>query len=491
MTFAVLALTAGAAVLRFYRLGHQGFWFDEANTAQLVHFSVGKMLGQIPHSESTPPLYYCVAWVWARVFGYGEAGLRSLSAVAGVLTVPVAFGAGAKLVSKRTGLIVAALCACNPFLIWYSQEARSYSLLVLFSALTLFSFAYVLERPTPRTVALWVVCSALALATHYYAVVVVAPQAAWLLFRLRNDRAVQAGLAVVAVCGLALIPLALSQHSTGHDSWIAQSDLGARLRQIIPQFLIGTDAPARTLLKYLAMALALLGLGFLAARRNTTPGRRALLPLGLAGSGFVLSLAFIAAGSDALITRNIIGLWLPAAIAVAAGLALARPWLLGALAAAALCGIGVAAAVGVATDYNFQRPNWRLVAQVLGPRPAVGSQRVILLQHYGTLLPLSLYLPHMQLVRGRGVSGVREFDVIALSSPQQPLCWWGAACNLLPSQLQSRYDVAGFHPVWVRRVRQFTIMRLVSDRPRYVTPAMVSRALHTTSLRRDGLVSQR
>jgi len=511
VTLAVLALTALAAVLRFYRLGHQGFWFDEANTAQLVHFSLGKMLGLIPQTESTPPLYYCVAWAWARVFGYGEAGLRSLSAVAGVLTVPVAYGAGARLVSRPrasgplgvqprlnrprashpAGLIVAALCACNPFLIWYSQEARSYALLVLFSALALLSFALVLDRPTPRHVALWVVCSALALATHYYAVVVVVPQAAWLLVRLRDDRAVQAGLAVVALCGLALIPLALSQHSTGHDSWIAHSDLGVRLRQIIPQFLIGTDAPARTLLKFLGLALALVGLGLLGLRRRLPEGRRALLALGLAATGFVISLAFIAAGSDALITRNIIGLWLPAAIAVAAGLALARPRVVGAVVAAGLCGIGVAAAVGVATNYKFQRPNWRVVAQELGPRPTAGSDRLILIQHYRTLLPLSLYLPHLHFVPGRGVAGVRELDVVAFSSPQQPLCWWGAACNLIPSRMQASYHVPGFHPLWLRRVRQFTIMRLVSDRPRHVTPASVSRALHTTSLPRDELLSQR
>ena len=92
----VAALTVLAAVLRFVGLGHQGFWFDEGNTALLVHFSPGKMIGLIPQTESTPPLYYCVAWVWARIFGYGEAGLRSLSAVAGVLTVPVAFGAAAQ-----------------------------------------------------------------------------------------------------------------------------------------------------------------------------------------------------------------------------------------------------------------------------------------------------------------------------------------------------------------------------------------------------------
>jgi hypothetical protein len=85
---------------------------------------------------------------------------------------------------------------------------------------------------------------------------------------------------------------------------------------------------------------------------------------------------------------------------------------------------------------------------------------------------------------------VRELDVVAFSSPQQPLCWWGAACNLIPSRMQASYHVPGFHRLWLRRVRQFTIMRLVSDRPRRVTPATVSRALHTTSLPRDELLSQ-
>ena len=91
------------------------------------------MLGLIPQTESTPPLYYGIAWVWARVFGYAEAGLRSLSAVCGVLLVPVAYGAGRKLISPRAGLIAAALTAFNPFLIWYSQEARSYELVALLS----------------------------------------------------------------------------------------------------------------------------------------------------------------------------------------------------------------------------------------------------------------------------------------------------------------------------------------------------------------------
>lgn len=154
-TVAVIALTAAAVGLRFYRLGHQGFWYDEANSALLVRMSPGRMLGLLGQSESTPPLYYCLAWVWVRVFGSGEAGLRSLSALAGVAVVPVAYGIGAVLATRRVGLVAAALAASNTLLIWYSQEARSYSLLVLLSAVSLLAFAWLARAPSRRWLIAW------------------------------------------------------------------------------------------------------------------------------------------------------------------------------------------------------------------------------------------------------------------------------------------------------------------------------------------------
>ena len=490
VTVGVAALTVLAAVLRFYRLGHQGFWFDEANTALLVHFSPGKMLGLIPRTESTPPLYYCLAWVWARVFGHGEAGLRSLSALAGVLTVPVAYGAAARLISRRAGLITAALIACNPLLIWYSQEARSYELLVAATGLALLAFVLARAAPGRRTLGAWVLASALALATHYYAVVAIAPQAAWLLFEHRARRGVQVAAGVVTVCGVVLIPLALSQSSTGHDRWIAHSALGLRLAQIIPQFLIGTGAPARELHKFLAMALTLLALGLLATRAQPAERRPALLAGGLALAGFGLSLALVAAGVDVLITRNLIALLLPATILVAGGLAVRRARLMGLVVTAALCTIGISAAVGVADQRSLQRPDWRAVAHALGARPATGPGRAILIQHYRTLLPLSLYLPDLRLLHER--ARVRELDVVSVSSPREGLCWWGAACNLIPSRMQRSYDIPGLHILWRRRVLQFTIMRLVTRRSSVsLTRAEVASALTTTRLRHDELLLQR
>jgi mannosyltransferase len=485
-----VAVLAGlAAVLRFYGIGHQGFWYDEANTAMLVRYSPGKMLALIPQSESTPPLYYCIAWLWARVFGDSEAGLRSLSAIAGVLVVPVAYAAGAKLISIRAGLIAAALTACNPLLIWYSQEARSYQLLVLLTGLSLLAFVFARAAPTARTLAAWTVACGLALATHYYAAVAVVPQAAWLLARHGAKRKARVAVGVVALCGLALIPLAISQNGTGHDAWIATAPLSERLRQVVPQFLIGTNAPDRRLLKYVAMALALIALGLLALRSSAAERRPALVAGGLALSGFALSLVLMLAGFDDLITRNIIALWLPAALLIAAGLAVRRARVIGLVVTLALCVIGVTATVGIAADRSLQRPDWRYVASALGPGPPRGLSRAILVQHYAYLLPLSLYLPHLQVMRAP--ESVSEFDVISMVAPGQPLCWWGAACNLSPSRMQRRYDVPGFRVVSRRHVLQFTILEMAADRPVTLTRAAVSGALRTTRLRHDELIFQR
>jgi hypothetical protein len=111
-------------------------------------------------------------------------------------------------------------------------------------------------------------------------------------------------------------------------------------------------------------------------------------------------------------------------------------------------------------------------------------------QHYRTLLPLSLYMSGLRYASKRGAV-VNELDLVAISSPQQPACWWGAACNLIPSALPRSVPIAGFHVSGpVVHVYQFSVLRLRADRPVRLTPRLVSRALTTTKLRNDELLFQ-
>src|SRR5437764_3129803 len=208
--WALLGITAGAAALRFSTLGVQSFWHDEAVTVgRVLHPGLGATLREIPSSEATPPLYYVLAWLWTKVFGTSEAGIRSLSALFGTLTVPVAYLIGARLVSRRAGLLAALAVAVSPLLVWYSQEARAYALLVLTSALTIWLFAAALQEPERRTwLAWWAAAASLALLSHYFAAFLVVPEAAWLLWsaRGRELRPVLLAVAGPAAVAAALLP---------------------------------------------------------------------------------------------------------------------------------------------------------------------------------------------------------------------------------------------------------------------------------------------
>ena len=62
----------------------------------------------MPHSESTPPLYYLVAWLWSRPFGTGEVWMRSLSALAGTGAILAVYLGACALPLPRRGALVAA-----------------------------------------------------------------------------------------------------------------------------------------------------------------------------------------------------------------------------------------------------------------------------------------------------------------------------------------------------------------------------------------------
>ena len=148
----VVGIVLLAAALRFATIGVQSFSDDELFTVWLVRMPFGHMVSTIPHSEATPHLYYILAWVCARLFGTGEVAMRLLPAAAGTLTVLAIYRAGATA-SRRVGLAAATFAAVDPFLVWYSQEARAYSLVVLLSAVALACFMSFLRSGERRSLA--------------------------------------------------------------------------------------------------------------------------------------------------------------------------------------------------------------------------------------------------------------------------------------------------------------------------------------------------
>jgi len=132
-THLLLALTIViATALRLFRLGSQSFWIDEFFTLQNVAVGLDTVTATALTVNNAPPLYFFLVWPFRALLGEAEWVLRLPSAICGILSVPLLFQLTLKWSRcRRTALIAALLLALNPLHLWYSQEARNYTLILL------------------------------------------------------------------------------------------------------------------------------------------------------------------------------------------------------------------------------------------------------------------------------------------------------------------------------------------------------------------------
>jgi mannosyltransferase len=452
-----------AAALRFYDLGARGFWRDEAVTVELVRKGFGSMLGALPGSEGTPPLYYVLLWGWSRIFGSNEVGLRSFSAVVGTATVPIIYRIAAELLSRRAALVAAVLAAVSPLLVWHSQDARSYALLVFFSAFSLLFFVRSLRAPTVRTLALWTLASGLALGTHYFALFAVAPEALWLLLSAGRSAHVLSAIAAVGAVGAALTPLALAQRS--NVGWIAEVPRGHRIYEVAEEFLVGPQAPRAMLVAGGAGILVLIGLALLAWYGGERERRAAAVAGGIGGAALLIPLVLSVSGLDYVLARNLIAAWTAIAIVLAAGLAAPRAGPIGLPAVGLLVALGIAVNVATADEPKFRAEDWRGAARAIGP---ADSERADVIVPDTGLKPLLVYRAAARPFPARGAR-VREVVVVALGPANREL-GRGGRYPLPPKGL--------FREVERRQGRYFTLVRFHSSEPRFVTPGVLGIGRH-------------
>jgi 4-amino-4-deoxy-L-arabinose transferase-like glycosyltransferase len=363
------AVVVAAAVLRLATLDLQSFWLDEASTVQALDGSFGHLWHRLTQIEAAPPLYFVVAWAWGKVFGLGEVGLRSLSALFGIATVPVAWALGRRLAPagrrEAVGLLAAALAATSPFLIWFSQEARPYALLTLLTATATLCFVLALQsEPERRPLVLWGLAAAGAVMTHYFAVFFLVPQAAVLGLRL-GRRAIP-GLAIPAATGLALVPLVLAQGDT-RVTWVSGSSLSSRAADVAKHWVAGPFGTSAHLVGLLALTLLAIGVVLSATRRS------GVLVTVIATTAAALALPVLTAlaGPDYVLDRYLIPGLVPLLVLAAVGLA-QRPPLLAAGAGLAL--LFGAFAIETDGDRQRQREDWRGASRDLAAGAVVVSR---------------------------------------------------------------------------------------------------------------------
>lgn len=200
-----------AAGLRFWHLDFQSLWLDELYTMKECDpaISWAETFRLVRENECKSPLYYILVRLACTWFGYTGMVARGVSALAGVAGVYAVYQLGRELDGKRTGIVAAMITAVNPFHIAYSQEARGYALLFLFSAWSFLYFIRCLRHPRPANAVLHGVTSALCLHIHPFAALLPLSQAIVLviaLFSMPDRRKV---LITFGVSGAVLLLMAL------------------------------------------------------------------------------------------------------------------------------------------------------------------------------------------------------------------------------------------------------------------------------------------
>ena len=203
-----------AGVLRFYHLNNQSLWNDELSSWARSHYSnLSAVMKNGVMTDANPPGYHMVVYFIEKYAGDDESALRFPSAMSGVLSVLVIFLLGVRLYSYKEGLIASAMLSVLWCPIYFSQEGRAYSMLLLFTLLATYFWVTMLMRLNEeKKISIYlrsgyVLTAILASYLHYFGLFLIAFQGLWgVLFLLRRRSALFNFLATYIFIFIAYLP---------------------------------------------------------------------------------------------------------------------------------------------------------------------------------------------------------------------------------------------------------------------------------------------
>lgn len=180
----LLLLIFIGAIFRFYKIDFQSVWLDEIHTINEANpnISISELYSSLLVSDPHPPLYFILVQLFFKIFGYSTFVLKMFSALMGVGGLFAIYFLGKELINKKVGLIAVVLLSVNYFHIYYSQEARMYSMLFFTTTLSFYFLVRFLNKPSIKTVVSHAFFAALMIYTHFFALFALCAEYVILLF---------------------------------------------------------------------------------------------------------------------------------------------------------------------------------------------------------------------------------------------------------------------------------------------------------------------
>lgn len=227
-----LIITLGI-VLRIYRLASENLWFDEVGSVDLALRNIRTIFFKFHNS----PFYFLLLKCWMKMWGISEFALRSLSVIFGVCSILLIYKVAEKLFNKNVGLFSAFLLSVSPMHIFYSQEARNYSLLLFLTLLSMYIFIKLIEENQAKLHFYLTLVNILLVYTLLHGILVVAVQNIVYFLKGQQKKRWFVGQAVVLFFFLLwFIPINIVAHTEPwvkvSTSWIEKPHFSALLETL-------------------------------------------------------------------------------------------------------------------------------------------------------------------------------------------------------------------------------------------------------------------
>jgi len=184
----LVLLTLSVFGLYMLDIDAKSIWWDESLSLYRAQHDLGYILsGRIDFQGASstdlhPPLYFMLLRCWILLGGESDLVLRFPSALFATLLVPLLYALGARLRNRRTGYLAAVIGSMSPFLLWYAQEARMYTMVTFLATASLYSLLRAFQDRRWQWGLAFGLTATLALATQYLIALVLAVQVTLIFF---------------------------------------------------------------------------------------------------------------------------------------------------------------------------------------------------------------------------------------------------------------------------------------------------------------------
>jgi uncharacterized membrane protein len=267
----IISLIAFAVFSSFLLFQKQSLRLDEAQSLWQTSRTPAKIIELIGQDVHVP-LYHLMLHGWQIVFGNEVASGRIFSLIFFLLSIPLIYAVGKRLYGDRVGLYAAILLTVSPFMNWYGNEIRMYSLFVFLSLLNTYFFLGIYKKKDTGSWVGFAVSAFFGIYCHYFFFLILITDA---LFYLVSRELFSKGdfkrfVTVALLAFLIFVPWLVNVYrlgSAGNTQPSLQTPTSINVFNTFSQFVFGfqTDHLNTILLSLWPLTVLL---GFLALRKN-------------------------------------------------------------------------------------------------------------------------------------------------------------------------------------------------------------------------------